>query len=164
MIRRMFRRAAHGKFVHVRFADDYGVLLVKFCHNRRIVRRHKVFQNFAARRGLKAFSANIVLYGDGNSRKIRQFLALGDFCVDEGCVFAGFAAHKRDECAQRILVFVNRRKKSIRQFLGGNFFFDKHIMQNVRRLFDYFHKNRSPKNLSVFVMPNAIVNDFNFCV
>ena len=66
---RVFRGAAHGKFIHVRLAEHYGLRLPELFHNGRVIGREERFQHPGAATGDLVPDADHVLDGDRDARQ-----------------------------------------------------------------------------------------------
>ena len=71
-----FVGGTHGKFVHVRFADDDGTLGFELLNGSRRVGRNEVLQNFGGCRGARSFEAKIVFDGDRDAVEFSEKLSL----------------------------------------------------------------------------------------
>ena len=126
---RVFRRAAHGKFVHVGLAQSDVISCHQFIDDRRIVRRFEIFQHLRSTRSLLAFYADVILNGTGDTGKVTDRFASCDFSIDSGSRFQGIFAVIRQECLYFRFYCIFMCKKSLGQFDSRYVAVDQFFMQ-----------------------------------
>ena len=79
---RVFRRAAHGKFIHVGLAQADVIDIHQLFNNRRIVRRFEMFQHLGRARSVLPFNADVIFNSPGNAGQIGNGFTGSDLFID----------------------------------------------------------------------------------
>ena len=123
-----FRRRAHGKFVHVRLAQDDRTGCRQLFNHAGVVLRHKILQHVAGAGRAQPFRADVVLHCHRNALKHTDLLTAGKLRID------GIGSRQRRLRAQRdvgVDLWIDLGKISLRQRAGCRFPTDKGVVQCV---------------------------------
>ena len=135
LICRVLGRGAHRELIHIRFTDHDNTLLVEFCHDSRIVWRHKVFKDFRTAGRPYTFGTYYIFNRDRDTRERWHLVAILKSRVGMTRLLQGDVLRQRQVAFNMRFHFSNTRIDRFNQRYSGDFPIFEFLVQGMCRQF-----------------------------